>query len=603
MPGLELSWAVSVTDDHNKVLPDAAVSLQLVATAGEGKVVHACREVLVSVADVECPGMQLPGLGQHTLVATFNDPETGVLVTAEYSVGKTAQQWTASPLEDLAPWMSLQQEEEAPGGPQVVLRFRSYFTQAKLLLSYGSGDNTRRRLVAVEVGDNVIRVPLLDEGGQRIQACRHGCGVLAILSVPEQGDEFVSLFAHEGLAVASRLDLRAPLSASASLAVHAEDQERELEVKVAVSVESALPGSSVEIALQLLHPDTQQALTGEVAVIVVDQAFLDVEPHPLRQLDQLFQLPGAPQGTEALADDNRQQLGHAGWEEANVMKFLERHAMDPWVTPEWQWRRALLETSDEDFFSDKHSQLTRFGSGAFRASPPGKGFNEHWAGYGGGFGGGFDMAGYGGGGDVMYAVHAPIPMLSSMAARGGSMKARGAPVPAMAMEMSMQMDMDMGASSPSSAPSSAPVVAEIPVRTRFETTPLFLGRHTISGNGTVTLTLPDTIGRFSVRVYAVSAEGSRFGQAETSVVSSKPVAMQPLFPRFTRMGDRFSAGVVVQADDASFDGQVVVGAQSLAGTVSLSAVGSQAVAVRGTTPVKVRLDMLARALGCEMIVR
>jgi hypothetical protein len=124
------------------------------------------------------------------------------------------------------------------------------------------------------------------------------------------------------------------------------------------------------------------------------------------------------------------------------------------------------------------------------------------------------------------------------------------------------------------------------------------GRLTVdaTGRATTTLTLPGTIATFSIRAYAVAAD-TKLGQAETKVVSTKPVVMVPMLPRFARVGDRFQAGVTVAADDAAFEGKVVVSSAHLNATAKVLGRTSQSVALSGTTPAQVRFAMASMALG------
>jgi len=75
--------------------------------------------------------------------------------------------------------------------------------------------------------------------------------------------------------------------------------------------------------------------------------------------------------------------------------------------------------------------------------------------------------------------------------------------------------------------------AQPALRTNFEVTPLFEGKVAIGDEGvaTVNLKLPDTIGTYSIRAYAVDKH-HRFGSAETKLVlvakkSCKPAANAP----------------------------------------------------------------------------
>lgn len=64
------------------------------------------------------------------------------------------------------------------------------------------------------------------------------------------------------------------------------------------------------------------------------------------------------------------------------------------------------------------------------------------------------------------------------------------------------------------------------------------------GRAHVKFNLPDNLTKF--RVMAVAHHGTaRFGSAETEFLTNKEVMLTPSMPRFSRIGDRFKAGVVV----------------------------------------------------------
>lgn len=107
-------------------------------------------------------------------------------------------------------------------------------------------------------------------------------------------------------------------------------------------------------------------------------------------------------------------------------------------------------------------------------------------------------------------------------------------------------------------------------RTAFETTPLFVASQvaTVGEDGVakakVPFKLPDNIGTFVVRAFAVTAgSGSRWGQAESEVVVRRVVSLMPAVPRIVRTGDYFDAGVTITLTDPAFKGSVQVTATVL----------------------------------------
>jgi len=65
-----------------------------------------------------------------------------------------------------------------------------------------------------------------------------------------------------------------------------------------------------------------------------------------------------------------------------------------------------------------------------------------------------------------------------------------------------------------------------------------------AGEASVSFKLPDNLTTFRIMAVAQTSD-SRFGRTESAFKVSKPLLMQPSLPRFARIGDEFSAGVVL----------------------------------------------------------
>ena len=84
------------------------------------------------------------------------------------------------------------------------------------------------------------------------------------------------------------------------------------------------------------------------------------------------------------------------------------------------------------------------------------------------------------------------------------------------------------------------------VRRKFEALAYFAGalRTDANGDATATFTLPDDLTTWRVMAVGTSADG-RFGNGETTFLTTKPLVANPVVPQFARPGDRFDAGVAV----------------------------------------------------------
>jgi uncharacterized protein YfaS (alpha-2-macroglobulin family) len=92
----------------------------------------------------------------------------------------------------------------------------------------------------------------------------------------------------------------------------------------------------------------------------------------------------------------------------------------------------------------------------------------------------------------------------------------------------------------------APSLAEIELRGDFRFTAYWNPSLETDeeGNASVTFKLPDNLTTFRVMAVA-QTQNSRFGRAESHFRVTKPLLLQASLPRFARVGDEFSAGVVV----------------------------------------------------------
>ncbi|MDB5029040.1 MAG: large extracellular alpha-helical protein, partial [Candidatus Eremiobacteraeota bacterium] len=84
------------------------------------------------------------------------------------------------------------------------------------------------------------------------------------------------------------------------------------------------------------------------------------------------------------------------------------------------------------------------------------------------------------------------------------------------------------------------------VRRKFQALAYFAGalRTDANGDATATFTLPDDLTTWRVMVVAASTDG-RFGNADTTFRSTKPLVANPVMPQFVRPGDRFEGGVAI----------------------------------------------------------
>jgi uncharacterized protein YfaS (alpha-2-macroglobulin family) len=108
----------------------------------------------------------------------------------------------------------------------------------------------------------------------------------------------------------------------------------------------------------------------------------------------------------------------------------------------------------------------------------------------------------------------------------------------------------------------APSLSEIELRGDFRFTaywnPSLLTDD--GGNARVTFSLPDNLTTFRVMA-VVQTQDSRFGRAESHFKVTKPLLLQASLPRFARVGDEFSGGVVIHNQTAE-KAEIVIDCQA-----------------------------------------
>jgi len=177
----------------------------------------------------------------------------------------------------------------------------------------------------------------------------------------------------------------------------------------------------------------------------------------------------------------------------------------------------------------------------------------------------------------------------------------------------------------SAGPSAAAAGAQLRMQQAFKVTALFKVAQTgPDGKATVEFPAPDNLGRFVVRAYVAapkaavkaassSSSGVVYGAGESQLIVRRTVSMVPSLPRQVRVGDAFTAGVLVEAPGTVAEVAVTVTASmQQPGTAGSSNNSSKALRLRGEdsrtvmlSPGKpqqeVRFDFTADSIGTQNI--
>lgn len=135
------------------------------------------------------------------------------------------------------------------------------------------------------------------------------------------------------------------------------------------------------------------------------------------------------------------------------------------------------------------------------------------------------------------------------------------------------------------------------VRSKFETTPIFVGSAVTGDDGRATVDgkLPDNLTTFRLMAVAVTDQ-DRGGRGASKVIVNKPLMARPALPRAVRVGDRFAAGVVLHSM-GSAPVTVQVEPTVVEGGIALAEKGPREVTVKPDKGTEVRFSFEANTSG------
>jgi uncharacterized protein YfaS (alpha-2-macroglobulin family) len=397
LPGYEFGVAAVVKEMGSNAIQanvDVRVSLynkgtsQTVQSANNdiavGDRVGADACVMKSGAAVGCP-TTLPTVGKFVLVACVTDP-AGAALCAHVTAGKTEEEWAAAPLSSLAGISMAPDKQQYASGDTAKFSFYNPFANARALIMWGNQISEQHTLTELlGTGAQTFEVPIGDE-------CIGGCGVTIIVSSPVQ-EAAIQLPAN--LATSLLFDPKLPQRIVSQHMLPIVGADREIEVDVQVDEAELTPGSEAGFTIRLTDANGDP-VAGEVAVFVVDKAFLDLQPHPSVDLLESFELNLKPGSLQSQSNTDG-MVGGAAYE-ASKDRIVDVATKDPWSTFASTGRRynynsewAIKPGTHDGFDLSVDAYLAK-GSTAFitdaAPSPGGGGY--------GGYGGHGGYGGYGG---------------------------------------------------------------------------------------------------------------------------------------------------------------------------------------------------------------
>lgn len=509
-------------------------------------VINTCTMSSDGGTSVGCPTVLPSVSGKFALVACTVD-ETGRSVCASALLGKTDSEWTEQPLASFNSIVSMvpdQQQYTLGSRPQ--FHFFNPFAQARALVYWGNILGTRSMTtLGMAPGLSTITLPAIGT------ECDGGCRVAIVLTAPRQASSLAASLMN--VTKSPLFDWRGAQSITSRLTLSVPNAARDL--RVSISVDNAIERPGVTTGFTLNVTDSAgQPTAAEVCVFVVDTAFLDLKAHPaisLRDRFQINMLSGGDVRTSTSVENYASAAGYTAVKD----KLVTLVNKEPFVrlSNEQAWPLVpsgnLIERSQSAYLASLESWITSQGCQ------------------------------YCGQGVMMSRMSdtmlesAPMAAMEMTAADApaASRSTYAGPVPAPAAG---------SVPTTAGAPPTAPI--KIPVRSAFETTPLFAPSLAVPSTGLlrVRLQLPDNVGTFSLRAYAI-ATANRFGHADASQVVRNPLSLSASTPRIVRVGDVFECGFTVTAADPGFRGAVTVSALVRSGGMELR------VAMGGTHTVQI----------------
>jgi len=633
LPGVAFGVAVDVFSNvDGGAVPGARVRVSL-APAANASVDAACAAASKDAACDDLPAgfggyaacqLALPCVGEFELRACVaaaaeggggGDEQPAACTTLP--LGRNATSWERAPWQahDAPPLLVDDARVLAPGDTARAV-LQNPWAGASGLLLWGPADGALSRSVRAELGAPGLAT--LDFGPLGPE-CAAGCSVALVVSVPRAAageGEKAAAVAPRGVRVSALFDPAAPHVHSAQLALRVDPARR---LSVALSSPSASapapapearaaaggapaplavaqPGDVVPLAAAVTRGGAGGGggpAAAEVIFIAVDRALLDLLPHP------------PPDVAGAMAPRLDAYFGFAGTEglrvspaavDAVFAALLRRLRADPWAPVDasvqpgggmWYGRgmfpgggggyAAAVDQSDAEFFGGLFTDVTLAPGRRWRGGP----FLPM-------FGGRPQMA-MASAAMVARDGGAESAADASFASNGGAAKAAAA-----------------GAVPPSSGG------ASVRLQSAFEATALFATAVAgADGVAAVNFTAPQGLGRYVVRAYAASPDAA-YGSAEAEVLVRRRLSLTPSSPRFVRLGDEFTAGVIVTRGgdaDAAGEASLAVELRPVGGVAALAlrAAGDAAAAATTTTlavkfaageaQVEARVPLTAAALG------
>eukprot|EP00931_Biecheleriopsis_adriatica_P007030 TRINITY_DN108356_c0_g1_i1.p1 TRINITY_DN108356_c0_g1~~TRINITY_DN108356_c0_g1_i1.p1 ORF type:complete len:2406 (-),score=479.44 TRINITY_DN108356_c0_g1_i1:8-6664(-) len=466
---------------------------------------------------------RLPSAGHYVIIAEVDMRFAGGEERKQVGcmlLGRSEKSWRHSPLGTPAPFSRFLVRQTEPSysiGDDVSLEvWNPLSLPARLLTIWGEKHSVIELQDVQPDAFSTVRLGTLTEEDCPMPACQVHFFIFSSKATTQSFTKDVptSLLYPKG----------SPLFAHHEFVLHIERPHRRLEVHVQPNVDHTLPGSEVELQVNL-GSELEGLGTGfqaEVALMVMDKSWLDLRPQKLLDPVKALELSeSVAKGPELRMASSLSGIASAYAMDKAAALIQKRFVKNPWIGY-MDWKLSLRSEDSTDL--DDPDYLDRYAQ-EITAFPPADSIEPF-----------------------------PFPMFkaeSAMMASPMAMVARSAP---MADEAEDAMHMDLAAASPEAVTKRSSPAADGGVSLRKRFAKLVALEHRLLAPGErswkLRVRLPQDLSTYVIRAVAVSkqADGTwKWGSGQGSVVTDQQVYGKPLMPRMVRFTDVCRIGVMVQA--------------------------------------------------------
>jgi hypothetical protein len=515
--------ALFAWDGTTPIVPDRNTGA--IATQQLGTAIDTCTASVGSDSTPVCE-FSLPDIGTYVLIgSTADSGNMRRTVSTTLPFGFSQDQWRRQPLTTLSPLSAVMDKTEYSVGEQASIRFFNPFASVQTLLVLDQ-QMLASKVVRAEKAQGIQQLDFTVD-----RSCIGQCSVVVVIAAARNAD--FELPAE--LPVSPVADVLQPFTDTRTfiITVH---ETKTLQIELVVSSPMVAPSSEISLQIDLKSTSTGQNVGGEVALFLVNKAWLDLAPPSSSDLKQDLE-PQMQLYTQAFS--STQQTLVSGSAFTNVAEIVERRTThDPWTTPSWplrasDWSARNFALSDEEYY---HRLFSTICAAPYSTSVETDGTDRVAL-----------------GGAVADGAPQALPQAAMQFADG---EKSGRP------ESSSGSDSNSAASD-ASASTSASVSGSTKVRSDFTVTPYHKYALAVPSNGraTVTFNAPESVGTFVIRAFATTVAQSShdYANTESEVIVRQPIgSLNANMPRVVRLGDVFSAGATFTASNVDYRGMVMV---------------------------------------------